>query len=293
MPATRVLLLGATGRLGRAVRAAAAGDASLAVEVPGRSELDLAALSVEGWADALRARAPAVVFNCAAYAIVDACETDRAGAEAVNAVGPGRLAEACAQVGAGLLHVSTDYVFGDVPGPFAEDAPVGPVQHYGVTKAAGEAAILATEARAAIARVSWLFGPTSPAFSDYVLGQVDGSGGPVRVHSRQASRPTPTVLLAPWLLGVVRLLAVAVDVPRILHPGGGDWADRGEWARAILDAAGHSDIGVMDQGEDGRMLAVRPLDSRLDSTSTLRWASAQGLGPSIDWRPFVGAATGP
>ena len=68
---------------------------------------------------------------------------------------------------------------------------------------------------------------------------------------------------------------------------------RGEWARAILDAAGHSDIGVMDQGEDGRMLAVRPLDSRLDSTSTLRWASAQGLGPSIDWRPFVGAATGP
>ncbi len=282
--ARRLLLLGGTGRLGRAVLSAAPG---WTVEAPGRAELDFATVSADGWKAALEARRPDVVLNCAAHALVDACETDRGGAEAVNATAPGRIAAACAALAVPLLHISTDYAFGGRPGPFVEGDATGPVQHYGVTKVAGEEAVLSSGARASVARISWLFGPTSSAFAGYVLDQVDGSGAPVRVHSRQTSRPTFAPTLVAWLLGVAELLAVGVAVPPILHPAGGPWASRAEWARAILDAAGHTDLAVVDQGDDGIMRAARPLDSRLDGDATMGWSFARGLPPVPNWRELV------
>jgi dTDP-4-dehydrorhamnose reductase len=188
-----------------------------------------------------------------------------------------------------LVHISTDYVFGDAPGPFAEDAAGGPVQHYGESKRRGELAVLAAGGRAVVVRGSWLFGRTSSAFSDYVLGQVDGSGSPVRVHTRQQSRPSALHALAPWILAVAARLADGEAVPTILHPAGGPCATRREWALAILDAAGHAAIPIVDQGEDGRMRAPRPLDSRLDGTMTSAWSEECGLPSLGDWRVHLGS----
>ena len=88
-----------------------------------------------------------VVVNAAAWANVDTAEADEAGAYAVNAEGPAALAGACGQVGARLVHVSTDYVFaGDAAAPYDEKTRPAPRTAYGRTKAAGEQAVLTSGA---------------------------------------------------------------------------------------------------------------------------------------------------
>ncbi len=284
-----LLLLGATGRLGRAVLPVAQQD--WLVDAPGRVELDV---TTADWDAEIARRRPDAILNCAALALVDACDDDPERAEAVNAVAPGAIAAAAIAAGVAFVHVSTDYVFGDRPGPFAEDAPYGPVQRYGATKQRGEEAVRAQAEAAAgaaavsIARVSWVFGPTSTAFADHVLGQPPGAPVPVRV--RQRSRPTYAPALALWLLALCARLADGGDAPRILHPAGGPEASRADWARALLDAAGRPDVPVIEQRDDGRMRAPRPDDSRLDATATTAWSRDAGLPSLGDWRVHIAAA---
>ncbi len=289
------VLLGSTGLLGRAVTGA--GE----VIVPDRARADLAVASVDDWKAIIREVGATSVLNAAAMARVDRCESQIEAASAVNAVGPGRLALACADAGVPLAHVSTDYVFGDQkrrgPGPYAERARHGPVQSYGATKAQGEKLVLAQGWFTTVARVSWLFGPGGDPFGRFVLGQV-ASGGDVAVMTSQQSRPTWVPDLARWLLDVCRALesdaagdtdrAGAPRVPPVLHPTGGPAADRGTWARAVLDARGHADVAVVDQGAPpSTLVAARPLDSRLDGAATAEWCVARGIAPILDWREGV------
>ncbi len=285
------LLLGATGLLGRAV--VAAGD----VIVPDRERADLAVATVDDWKQLLRAADATSVLNAAAMARVDRCESEIERASAVNAIGPGRLALACADVGVPLVHVSTDYVFGDHrrrgPGPYGERARHGPVQSYGATKAQGEKLVLSQGWYTTVVRVSWLFGPDGDPFGRFVLGQV--TDGTVAVIKAQQSRPTWVPDLARWLLDVCAALeadaagatdrAGAPRVPPILHPTGGPAVDRGSWARAVLDARGLTDVVVVDQGAPpSTLVAARPADSRLDGAATAEWCEARGIAPILDWR---------
>jgi len=104
---------------------------------------------------------PGVVINCAAYTDVDGCETDQAGAWAVNARGPGFLAEACEAVGALLVHVSTDYVFDGLkepPSAYYEESETSPLSVYGKSKLEGERRIAAHTDKFVILRTAWLYG---------------------------------------------------------------------------------------------------------------------------------------
>ena len=86
-------------------------------------------LSEKGTARRLVAEArPDWVIHTAAITDVDLCETDRDLARRINLDTVGHMAEACAQTGAGLLHLSTDYVFDGEDGPYGEDGRV----HFGV-----------------------------------------------------------------------------------------------------------------------------------------------------------------
>jgi dTDP-4-dehydrorhamnose reductase len=266
------VVVGGTGRLGSALRAAGT------VRAPGRDALDLVRSS-EAEMAAVVGGAPWVI-NAAALAGVDDCEREPARSDAVNAEGPGRLARACRAAGVPLLHISTDYVFGGGQAPYAEGAERCPLQAYGRSKARGEEAVLA--AGAAVARVSWLFGPDGGPYQRWVLGQADGES--VEVHVDQRSRPTPLPGLARWLLAAAERLA---DSPRILHPAGGPPATRAEWARAILRAHGR-DLPVVPQRSPP--FAPRPTDSVLDATATNAWAAAAGLPPIDDWRAVVAAS---
>lgn len=156
-PEGPVLILGATGRLGRALGRVYRDAVGVGHEL---EITDAAAVDA-----AIRALSPSVVFNCAAFTDVDACEDDPDRAVAVNGAGAGNVAAACAAVGAILVHLSTDYVFsGKTDGYVESDAPA-PVNVYGLTKALGEMRVRGTGGNWRIVRTSRLFGPGENDFA--------------------------------------------------------------------------------------------------------------------------------
>jgi dTDP-4-dehydrorhamnose reductase len=194
----RVLVTGAGGMLGHRVRSRAI---DLGHEVVGftRAELDVTD------ADAVRAAvedaAPEAIVNCAAWTDVDAAESDREGAMAVNATGAGNVARAAAAVDARIVHVSTDYVFGGEmrDEPWVESDPVDPVSVYGLSKLRGEELVADATPRHAIARTAWLFGVGGPNFVDTML-RLASQRDEVSVVTDQVGCPTWTGHLADALI---------------------------------------------------------------------------------------------
>jgi dTDP-4-dehydrorhamnose reductase len=154
------------------------------------------------WAREFR---PELVLNCAAFTVVDACESETEKAMAVNADGVGHAAAAAAAAGAILVHVSSDYVFdGAGSEPYAEDAATGPLSAYGRSKLAGEERALAYE-RSIVVRTSWLFGPGGPSFVTTMLRLIEGGTNPLRVVDDQVGAPTYTPYLARALWDLAEL----------------------------------------------------------------------------------------
>ncbi|WP_243224853.1 bifunctional dTDP-4-dehydrorhamnose 3,5-epimerase family protein/NAD(P)-dependent oxidoreductase [Microbacterium sp. CIAB417] len=151
----RILVLGAAGQLGRALRDRL-GDQGH-IEYATRAELDL---SAPGFAGARRWRDYGTIVNAAAYTAVDTAETPdgRSAAWEANAMAVGALASVARDNGITLVHVSSDYVFdGTADAPYSEDASFSPLGVYGQTKAAGDIAA-ATAPRHYIVRTSWVIG---------------------------------------------------------------------------------------------------------------------------------------
>ena len=141
-PQLRVLVAGREGQVARALLSAFEA-AGWQIAARGRDLLDLAG-AAGAIGDAVRAEAPNLVVNAAAYTAVERAESELEAAMAVNRDGAAALAQAAASVGAPVLHVSTDYVFnGDKGEPYAEDDAPAPIGAYGRSKLEGEAAVLA------------------------------------------------------------------------------------------------------------------------------------------------------
>lgn len=226
-----------------------------------------------------------VVINCAAYTQVDAAETDRDRAHAVNAVGPGNLAAVCAQVGAGLVHISTDYVFGaerERRSPYEIDDEAGPVNVYGHTKLAGEHAVLAAKPDAHVVRTAWVYRGDGKDFVA-TMRRLTAGDGPVDVVADQIGSPTYTGDLVSALLQI----ADGGVRPGVLHAVNAGPASRYELARETFAAVGADPERVRPVGSDHHPRpAPRPAYTVL---STLRSAEA-GLTPLRDWRKALVAA---
>ena len=157
----RILLTGANGQVGWELRRTL-GALGEVVALDSRT-MDLS--KAEAVRDTVRAIAPAIIVNPAAYTAVDKAESEPERAHAVNAVAPGVLAEEAARLGALLVHYSTDYVFdGTGEAPWREDDATGPLNVYGATKLAGEQAIAAAGCRHLIFRTSWVYGARGSNF---------------------------------------------------------------------------------------------------------------------------------
>jgi len=261
-----VLVVGGHGQLGRALRRIAPGWTYAS-----RDDLDLrGAVDLSAWR-------PTVVVNAAAYTAVDRAESEPELAFEVNAHGAGRLARACAEVGAPLIHVSTDYVFDGLKGaPYEVDDPVCPLSVYGRSKEAGEAEVRAAWAQHVILRTAWLFGPDRAGFVSWVVDQ-GRRGVDVPLVDDQRGNPTPVDGLAARIVALVgRLDDGCWGTWHAVGEPGTTWLGFGE---ALLQHAGGRAHGVA--AATLNRSAIRPTDGRLVPT----WPAAL---PALDWREGLG-----
>ncbi|WAI00836.1 dTDP-4-dehydrorhamnose reductase [Methanogenium organophilum] len=138
---------------------------------------------------------PSLVINAAAFTNVDGCEDHEDLAFAVNGEGPGYIAAACHEVGATLVHYSTDYVFDGSHSSYVEDDRPKSINVYGASKLQGEQAIIAAMEDYRIVRTSWLFGLNGLNFVETML-RLSAEMEKVRVVDDQFGKPTYTVDLA-------------------------------------------------------------------------------------------------
>lgn len=227
--------------------------------------------------------APDVLVNAAAFTKVDRCEVEPEQAERINARAPGLLARLARERGAGLVHVSTDYVFdGRLRRPYREDDPPAPLGVYGRTKLAGERAVREAMPQALVVRTSWVFG-RGRNFVAAVLekGRAAASGGEaLRVVDDQWGRPTSAWDLAAGLVALVE--REATGLYHLANRGEATWWDL---ARAALDHAGLRDVPVERISTASLELAApRPAWSVLDLEK------ARGLGVALPpWREALAA----
>jgi dTDP-4-dehydrorhamnose reductase len=188
----RILILGAAGQLGRELQRSF--DGAGEVIAYDRRHVDMT--DPERLRAVVRNAAPDVILNAAAYTAVDRAETEQDLANAVNAIAPGILAEEALGHGALLVHYSTDYVFdGSKVGPWLETDPPHPLNHYGVSKLAGEEAIAQVGGRYLIFRTSWVYGPHGNNFLLTML-RLGRERDQLSIVDDQTGSPTSSIALA-------------------------------------------------------------------------------------------------
>lgn len=229
-----------------------------------------------------------VVINCAAYTDVDAAESDQARAYAVNATGPGVIAQACARAGARLVHISTDYVFsgdfgGSPPHPYEPGDDPGPLSVYGQTKLAGEQAVLSASPEATVVRTAWVY--TGGSGNDFVatMRRLAAGDGTVEVVDDQIGSPTYVGDL------VAALLQVADGRVRaaLVHAANQGAVSRFEQARAVFEGVGADPQRVLPVSSAQKPRpAPRPPYSALSG----RQSEQAGLSPLRPWRDALSVA---
>lgn len=198
MSTLTLLVTGASGQVGRALAQLKSTRPNDQWHFVGRAGLDLTDPSAIH--AVVNDIAPDIIINCAAYTAVDRAESEPDLADAVNHRAVAALAEASRRQGACLLHISTDYVFdGTAHRPYGEDSPTAPMSVYGRSKLAGEEAFIASGARGAIVRTSWVYDGESKNFVTTMcrLGAERESLG---VVADQIGSPTWAMELAAALL---------------------------------------------------------------------------------------------
>jgi len=211
---------------------------------------------------------PDWIINTAALTDVDRCEQDETAARRVNAEAVGVLAEAAARQGAGVVQLSTDYVFDGTAGPYAESDPPRPLSAYGRTKLASERALLERLERAIVVRTLWLYGYEPGARPNFVTWVLDAlhSGRTIRVFEDQWGNPTAASDLARVLLSLCR-----AEARGVYHMGGATYLTRYELALELARLFGLSPAAVQPVAtQSAGLRAPRPLRSGLRTDTLCR-----------------------
>jgi dTDP-4-dehydrorhamnose reductase len=270
----RIVVTGAAGQVGRALVRAAVGRS-----VTGFTSAEWDITDPAAARDLIEPGD--VLINCAAFTDVDGAEAHPERAHAVNATGPEHLATACAAVGARLIHISTDYVFGGAPGrdrPYEPDDQPAPLSVYGRTKLDGERAVLAACPQARIVRTAWVYTGDDGGRDFVSVMRARARAGEVsEVVDDQIGSPTYVRDLVTALLTIVDL---DVTMP-IVHAANAGAVSRYRQARAVYAAAG-ADPKLVRPVPSARhpRPAARPGYSALGSVLSER----AGLTRLRDWR---------
>ena len=269
------LITGADGMLGRDLVGLLGAEG---VHVIGLNRAALDVTDAEAVAAAVQRHRPDVVVNCAAWTAVDDAEAREDEALAVNGRAVGYLADACADGGAALVQVSTDYVFdGHAEKPYREDHPAAPRSAYGRTKLAGEQAARAARPDGSyVVRTAWLYGADGASFVRTMLGRAR-AGSPVSVVDDQRGQPTWTADVAAQIHAMVSAGAPA-GTYHATSSGETTWFGL---AQAVYALAGADPALVTPTTSAAyQRPAPRPAYSVLGHDGWL----APGIEPIRDWR---------
>jgi dTDP-4-dehydrorhamnose reductase len=276
----QVVIFGRAGQLGAELIKVCADRQFAAIGLT-RNDVDVTdAQKVEEIVSSLN---PSLVLNATAYNMVDAAESDPAGAMAGNALAVRNLAIAASKAGARFVHVSTDYVFdGQTDRPWRESDRVGPLSTYGISKLAGEHMALAYSPEALVIRTCGVYGIAGlntrrGNFIETML-RLGVRSEPVRVVADVIASPTYAVELA------VRLLHLAdLGQQGVFHAGGGEPVSWFDFARIIFEEAGLTPELVPSTRDAYPTPAKRPVYSALSNSRM----EAAGVPPMPSVRECV------
>jgi dTDP-4-dehydrorhamnose reductase len=225
MERTKIIVTGAGGQLGKELQMAAGAFSTAGLPLSPQDSLssfdfiflskeDLPIQDAEQTLRFFERTKPDYCINCAAYTAVDKAETEKDLAFAVNGEAVGSLAAACKKVGAGLIHISTDYVFdGESAEPLKEKDPTGPINTYGASKLKGEQLAMQHNESTVIIRTSWVYSEFGNNFVKTMIRLMREKES-IRVINDQIGSPTYAADLAAVIL---RMVSGTKFVPGIYH----------------------------------------------------------------------------
>lgn len=279
----KALVTGAAGLLGRKLLQQMTGEFDVfAVDIhkpPDAVDRTFRRLDVSDEASLsalVREIQPAVVMHTAAFTNVDGCETERGLAWRVNVEGTANVARSCREVGAKLVHLSSDYIFDGARGPYSEEDEPCPICYYGLTKWESEKRVQATLDDHIIVRTTILYGYAAHVRPNFVVWVINmlRSGKRTRIVADQVGTPTLADNLAQMMLR-----AVALDKQGVYNMVGGELIDRYGFALAIaerfaLDASLIEPVAT----DQLQQTARRPLRAGLKMDRTIGELGVQALG---------------
>lgn len=293
----KILLLGKSGQVGWELqRALSVLGEVVALDRHGADGLCGDLSDLQGLAQTVRRVQPQVIVNAAAHTAVDKAESEPEMARTLNALAPGVLAREAQQLGAWLVHYSTDYVFdGSGDRPWRETDRPAPLSVYGQTKLEGEQQILGSACRHLIFRTSWVYAARGGNFAKTML-RLAREREQLSVIDDQIGAPTGADLLADVTAHALRQVLPPLGHNDLVQPGIYHVAAGGEtswcgYARFVLESAAAAGV-VLKAGPDHVIPipssayptpARRPNNSRLD---TGKLCATFGLSLP-DWRQGV------
>ena len=270
----KLLVFGKNGQVGHELQHSLAGLG--AVVALDRQDCDLA--RSDSIRAAIRAHAPDVIINAAAYTAVDRAESEPGPAMAINGVAPGVIGEEAAKLGALVVHYSTDYVFdGKLDRPYVETDATNPQSVYGRSKLAGEVALAQSGARHLILRTSWVVGAHGGNFAKTIL-RLARERDSLNVVADQWGAPTTAALIATVTAQLVGRYGVDDAFPfGIYHLAAAGETNWHGYAQHVVGAARAAGLALKLVPEAIRPVATpeypspaaRPANSRL-CTAKLR-----------------------
>lgn len=290
----KILLLGKNGQVGWELQRSLAPLGELVALDRHSTEADGGCGDLsnpQGLRDTVQRLRPTVIVNAAAHTAVDKAESEKALAHTINAEAPGVLSAAARDVGALLVHYSTDYVFdGSGANPWREDAATGPLSVYGQTKLAGEQAITASGARHLIFRTSWVYAARGGNFAKTML-RLAQERDRLTVIDDQHGAPTGADLIADVTAHAIRQALRDPATQGIYHLSAAGETHWNGYARFVIDTARQLKPMLAIKAQEVAPVptsafptpARRPLNSRLDTT---RLRDTFGL-TLPDWRVGV------
>jgi dTDP-4-dehydrorhamnose reductase len=275
-----ILVIGCNGQLGKDM------VSTLTSAGHSVSQTDFPAIDIadpESVAQAVKDAPYQAVINCAAFTAVDACETRKDDAYAVNAIGVRHIAEAARTIGAKVLHFSTDYVFDGMKNvPYVESDAPNPKSVYGQSKLEGERLLVQSLDNHIILRVAWLYGIHGQHFIKKIKTRalsLKGTGQALNVVTDEIGTPTYTLDVCRQTLELLKSNAQG-----LFHCTNEGFCTRFEFAQEIIKAYGPAIEVKPCLSKDFPLPAPRPAYGVLEN----KRLKDLGINVMRDWKVAFG-----